>query len=333
MKYVILSPFGIRTGGPEACLQLSDALLKIGAETEIWWTTAEELGEFREYTATQKQIQPLNFPEKEHGFAEYDAYNYRPFTHYLTTDNITFILPEVYLSIIHLFLGNPIIVWWLSVDNAFPSLAGMNMNLLHHKSIRHVAQSFYAEKFLASLKIASEYLTDYTVTRHNETSLIPSEKRPLKIAINAGNKVISDLQHLSTLITQHNRDIEIVLIANMSREDVYTAFKTSRVFIDLGKFPGKDRMVREATLLGCNSIIGKSGAGANNIDFQIDDLYRINVFEYEQIAKLAAHMTLFPEIHSGNFKRINASIQEERKNFNNETLKLVYSAKNTNHEQ
>lgn len=321
MKFIILCPFGIRTGGPEACFQLSDSLLRQGFEAEMWLCEPADIIAFQEYNAKAIPGASFELPPKFHGIAEYDCYKYKPLTRYTPNDEVIFVLPETYIAAISLFLGKKIIVWWLSVDNAFKALGLINLNFLRHPTILHAAQSHYAKNFLCVLGLASYMLTDYTVVPQiNVESIF---QRPLKVALNAGGKVITNLNILSTLIEAHCPTVEIVRIAGLSREMVYEIFSTSRVFLDLGNFPGKDRMAREALLLGSTIILGSSGAGANESDFPIARMYRQNIYAYPIIAKLAAHMVSNPEAHFPQFNIAKQIINDEKTKFDAEVLEVA----------
>ncbi|ATE59442.1 hypothetical protein [Thauera sinica] len=321
MKFVILCPLGARTGGPEACFQLSDALLRLGFEAEMWLHEPADIIAFQEYNLDPVPGTPFELPAKAHGIEEYDPYRYEPFTRYSPEERVVFVLPEVYLSVISLFLGKEVMIWWLSVDNAFKALGGINLNFLRHPSIRHAAQSRYAEGFLQAVGLDPRRLTDYTVVPRGDAGAV--SQRPLRVALNAGNKVIVDLDAISALIEAYCPGVEIVRIAGLPREKVYEIFSTSRVFIDLGNFPGKDRMAREALLLGAAIILGNSGAGANEEDFPIARMYRPDVYAYPQIAGLAAHMALHPEAHASRFHSARQTFLDEKGNFDAEVLELA----------
>jgi len=321
MKFVILCPLGARTGGPEACFQLSDALLRLGFEAEMWLHEPADIIAFQEYRLNPAPQGSFEVPVKTHGIAEYEQYRYKPFIRYSSGERVVFVLPEVYLTVISLFLGVEVLIWWLSVDNAFKALGSINLNFLRHPSIRHAAQSSYAERFLGALGLEPLRLTDYSVIPGGGTETVAL--RPLRVALNAGNKVVVNLDAISALIEAYCPGVEIVRIAGLPRERVYEIFSTSRVFIDLGNFPGKDRMAREALLLGSAIILGRAGAGANEVDFPISAMYRPDVYAYPEIARLAAHMALHAEAHGSRFEVARRTFLDEKENFDAEVLEVA----------
>lgn len=322
MRVVILCPYGTRTGGPEACHQLSDALIRQGMAAEMWYLERQDV-EFLASMArngTRVGDIDLNVMTRENPIAEYSKYQFKPFTHAKAGESLVFVFPEVYLGLLQPFAGLPVVIWWLSVDNAFGALSTINLNVLRQPWIKHVAQSVYAAEFVKTLGLQAEMLTDYTVVAEGQP--LPLAERPLRVAVNAGPKVISDLPRLEGLLRDRCPALEFVPIKGMSREDVYQAFASSRLFIDLGTFPGKDRMAREALLLGANIIVAKAGAGAWNEDVPIPECYRVAIHDMEAVARLAAHMIQVPESHAPHFDTLRRICREERTRFFGEVVRV-----------
>jgi len=57
--------------------------------------------------------------------------------------------------------------------------------------------------------------------------------------------------------------------------------RKSKLYIDFGNHPGKDRFPREAVASGCCIITGKKGAARNEIDIPIKDCYKFNDIQSE----------------------------------------------------
>ena len=76
-------------------------------------------------------------------------------------------------------------------------------------------------------------------------------------------------------LMSYGGDIDFVPIINMSRSEVVELLKVSKVYIDFGFHPGKDRLPREAAYLGCCVIVGKRGSAANDIDVPIQERYKM----------------------------------------------------------
>ncbi len=262
----------------------------------------------------------VNVMARENPIPEYAHYEVRPFVHAKAGERIVFVFPEVYLGLLQPFVGLPSVIWWLSVDNAFGALSTINLNVLRQPWVSHVAQSAYAVEFVKTLGLQAEVLTDYTVVPVGEP--LPLADRPLRVAVNAGAKVIADLPSLEGLLRVRCPGVEFVPIKGMSREDVYQTFASCRLFIDLGTFPGKDRMAREAALLGANIIVAKAGAGAWYEDVPIPECYRVTVHDMEAVARLAAHMIQVPDAHAPHFGALRQICREERTQFFGEVVRV-----------
>lgn len=53
------------------------------------------------------------------------------------------------------------------------------------------------------------------------------------------------------------RELNFKPIINMTRDEVIRELQRAKVYIDFGNHPGKDRIPREAAILGCCAIVGK----------------------------------------------------------------------------
>ena len=71
-------------------------------------------------------------------------------------------------------------------------------------------------------------------------------------------------------------DLTWVPIQNMTTEEVHDLLKKSKVYIDFGNHPGKDRFPREAAISGCCIITGKRGSAKYYQDIPIPDTYKFD---------------------------------------------------------
>lgn len=321
MKYIILCPYGVRTGGPEALFQLSDSLIRNGFDAELWLIMPDEIASINEIVANKGQIfsQAFSLTDRSNVVLEYDKYKFKIFEKYEIGQDFVIVLPEVYSWMLPALLINKVLLWWLSVDNAFASLARFNLNYLRLPSITHAVQSVYAYGFTKSLGLESSYLSDYTVINNLD---IVSKCRLKKIAINAGQKVIFNLEKIIEILRQKCPDLKIEMISGLTRDQVYHAFSTSRLFVDLGNFPGKDRMVREAIMLGANVILSNSGAGMNNEDYGIPSLYRLSPYETDKLISLALHVINNPDAHAPMFDNSRGKIMQEKSIFDAQVIDI-----------
>jgi len=80
------------------------------------------------------------------------------------------------------------------------------------------------------------------------------------------------------------KDVKFVPLINMSRDEVIKTLQKAKVYIDFGNHPGKDRIPREAAILGCCVITGKRGSAAFFEDVPISDEYKFNDTEKNILA-------------------------------------------------
>lgn len=322
MKFVILAPLNVRTGGPEACFQLSDMMIRSGFDTQMW--LINHPADIPVFKGLLKQgavlaKSSLKVEENKNTVVEYSHYLVKAFDGHLSQEETVIIIPESYVWMLPLLAGLRVLVWWLSVDNAFEALSKINSNLLRAPLVRHAVQSAYARQFVRALGLQAGPLSDYTVVDASPTFGL--EARPMRAAINTGVKVNpQDLEQVIRGLRRQCPEVDIVPIVNLRRQQVYAAFSTSRLYIDLGNFPGKDRMAREALLLGANIMIHHAGAGAHAEDFALPETYRTLAHDAGHIAHLAAHMLEKPMAHAGQFERARALVLQEKNIFEGEVL-------------
>ena len=66
--------------------------------------------------------------------------------------------------------------------------------------------------------------------------------------------------HLTKKIIKRLPEFTFIPLINCTREQLSALFSKSKIYIDFGNHPGKDRMPREAALNNCCIIVGKNGA-------------------------------------------------------------------------
>ena len=286
MKTIILIPLGSRTGGPEALHQLSHALLEQGHDAVVWYVLPSDIEGIKDlYSRGQLTNETiLDIGHRPSDIDEYKSYKTVTETHIQLSKDMCFVIPEVYIELVKYFDFCKNLVWWLSVDNAFGYLANgqVNLNYLRKNNCFHGYQSNYAKKFLDAIQLTQSYpLSDHTPKF--EVSMPARSKN--SVSINAGGKVIFDVEQLAKEI-QETCECEVYLLKNMPRKQVYESLESSKLYIDLANFPGKDRMPREAMLRGACVFVTASGAGYSN-DFELPKEFIFDVNEINMIAASA----------------------------------------------
>jgi len=133
----------------------------------------------------------------------------------------------------------------------------------------NLCQSHYAMNFLKNFSINNiTYLSDYLNQEFFvETSYIDKKK---DIVVYNPKKGFS----FTEKIIKHAPKIKFVPLINMTRQQVIETLQKTKVYIDFGNHPGKDRLPREAAILGCCVITGKRGSAKYFEDVSIPEEYK-----------------------------------------------------------
>jgi hypothetical protein len=142
----------------------------------------------------------------------------------------------------------------------------------------YLVQSYYAFQHFNKLN-PKYFLSDYLNRSFLEIKTDLSNKENIvtynpKKGFSFTRKIISSA-----------KNIKFVPLVNMTRNEVIKTLQRAKVYIDFGNHPGKDRLPREAAILGCCVITGKRGSAAFFEDVPIPDEYKFEDKE-ENIPKI-----------------------------------------------
>lgn len=220
------------------------------------------------------------------------------------------IVPEVFsgLSVLTKYKNIRKGIWFLSVDNYyfsrlsktdffFQRLFNKSMKLLHLPPLFEI----YSEKNLKRLVNKYDYrndlllkTADFYMTNTYRGLAWFKELKPLYYLSEYLNfeflKIDPDLSEKQNIVAYNPKkgiaftkkiissakDIKFVPIINMSRDEVIRTLQRAKVYIDFGNHPGKDRIPREAAILGCCVITGKRGSAAFFEDVSIPEEYKFD---------------------------------------------------------
>lgn len=142
----------------------------------------------------------------------------------------------------------------------------------------YLSQSYYSMNHFKELK-PNYYLSDFLNEKFLEIQTDLSQKENI-VAYNP-KKGFSFTKKL----IEKGKTIKFVPLVNMSRDEVIKTLQKAKVYIDFGNHPGKDRIPREAAVLGCCVITGKRGSAAFYEDVPISEEYKFDDKE-ENIPKI-----------------------------------------------
>ena len=199
----------------------------------------------------------------------------------------TAVCPETEIDVMNKLQNqfSVIYIWWLSVDNYYGSgkiqtgmLRSIYRRYKHNKNLklfgksRHLVQSQYASDYLRNeLKISEsiERLSDYLNLDYIENVNVDLQKKENCILYNP-KKGIEFTTKLMAAIPEYRW----IALEGFSNIEMKKTMAKSKLYIDFGNHPGKDRIPREAAINYCCVITGMRGAAANDIDIPIKKMYK-----------------------------------------------------------
>lgn len=245
------------------------------------------------------------------------------------------IIGETFQFFLPIFKRMKKIIWWLSVDNFFAAekskyamlyapfgMRWKRYNMFSSQYI-HCCQSEYARLFLAekgiinNVYMLSDYLSkEFLINTRNEFAKM--KKNQIVYNPKKGKEFTQKLIQAKPEFTwiplqgyTHNEMIEIMM--------------QSKVYIDFGNHPGKDRIPREAVMCGCCIITGKRGSAQNSVDVLIDEKYKFSEGGEDVGAILEKINYCFENYEQcrGDFDNYRERTKHEQEIFNKEVLQLV----------
>lgn len=276
----IYCPANSATGGPEALHQLGYHLNLLGFKAVMF------------YYDKQEGVSPVN--------PVYQIYNVSYVNFVEDKASNILITPESNLA--PLFDKNikniRKVIWWLSVDNYKTVLQNHikdkqhknffklrlrvghfnipTIQTLKRKKAINIRHSYYSQHFLEQngLKVAGK-ISDYM----NATFFDSVDELAKKEDIIIYNKVKNG-EFLDEIIRQ-TPDLNWKPLIGMATAEVAQWMNKSKLYIDFGYHPGKERMPREACIMRCCLIVGLDGSAKFDMDMPIDACYRFEKEERE----------------------------------------------------
>lgn len=322
MKIVILIPHGARTGGPEALHQLSDAMLHNSVNCIVWYVLPSDIETLKRLHGNNllRQGLVLDLGDRYCIVSEYEKYKARIENKISLDDDTIFIIPEVYVELTVLLANFRMVLWWLSVDNTFNYIGALNLNHLRRQRLWHACQSKYAYNFTQQLGLPNTtMLSDYTPLEdfyEYSTKTI--------ISISGLPKVVFDVESISKNITEES-GLPVKIVRGMSRSEVYSVLNESLVYVDLGSFPGKDRLPREALLRNCCVIATDAGAAR---EFLLPDELYCPVGEIEFLVNKIVRLSKSCDLYRSELETAKSAIKREKEIFFSEVCSLISKLKN-----
>ncbi len=330
-KIYILAPAKTSTGGPECLHQLAFYINKIFKVQTFMYYLPNDTRHPTHKNFKHYKISYASFIEDQ-------------------KDNIL-IMPEhyMYLKLGLKYSNIQKVIWWLSIDNyfgfkfhyqnkkiirsiikiPFKLINTFNkitnfyfgvftyhdylkvfykfINLNQQKEIKqalfHLVQSYYAYNFLKEKIKNLFFLYDFQNKKLLESSKKIKKKQNIICYSHKSNEFIQLLKKSS-----NNKFIEL---KGFSSKDIIKIFNKTKVYIDFGYHPGKDKMPREAVLFNNCIIANFKGSASNKFDIPIANKFKFKL-KYNEIDKINFTIKKF-------FNNYNVEI----KNFDNYKKKVL----------
>ena len=317
--FVVCFP-NVVTGGPELLHQFVDELRLIGHEAYIVYYPFD---------------QTYQCPEP---YQCYDA----PQSQLLDEPDALVVIPETATWIGRQIKKARVAVWWLSVDNYLEhygeskikdffrnrkgfvrprNLSQRKIPIYSMKKYIHFFQSEYARDFLSRRGLSGSMLTDYLsdVYLDGADNVNLSEKQNI-ICFNPKKGV-----KRTDALGSSYPEFKFVPIEGLNRDGVYELLCRSKIYIDFGNHPGKDRLPREAAAAGCCVITGRQGSARNSIDVPLPQRFKLDDSGDGYIAAFGPLVrTVFSDF-SGAYRELaeyREKIKQEKANFKLEVRAL-----------
>ena len=197
-------------------------------------------------------------------------------------------------------------IWWLSVDNFFVSDLS-SPDIFSAAGFRHAYQSHYAKDFLEKKGLDSIFpLFDYIS--------IPISTPPQKKDVVCYNPK-KGFEVTEKIIEKLGNCFMFRALEKMTGAEISSTLAESKIYIDFGAHPGKDRIPREAVLNDNIVLTSRKGAAAFFDDVPIGDTYK---FDCSDIDGICSKINDAMERHGAmlsDFKRYADSIRGQKDEF------------------
>jgi len=263
-QFVVVCPGRFVTGGPEALHQLCHHLNQVpGVDASIHYTGGLDDSVVAEYWPHYEvQAEPSPFVEG---------------ASIVVPNNVD---PRAF----RVSGGGRKWVWWLAGKRTLP---------LHvFGDCHHAFQSEYARRRLERLGYRGLMLTDYL--RATFDAGAPADPKEDLIAYN-GTK--SALQ--MTRIRLARPRLACVPIRGLSHDEVRAVLARAKVYVDFGPHPGRDRMPREAALLGCVVVTNREGSAGLPEDVPLPEELKVEAADIRGAAeRVQQALADYPRLHA-----------------------------------
>jgi hypothetical protein len=354
-KVAIACPKGAKTGGPEALHQLCRAIQDLGIDAFLVDTgnSNSEVDEYKKYGVRWKSFEELKWadflivPETLSTLpgSWIEVFSGKVVLWWLSVDNSSYCDARHFESKTH-----PLPEQWQTVPSMLEQIKGVFARLLESgktfaqlmvsghrdqtqiplfpQSCLHIAQSIYAQDWVAKHLGARPFLvSDYIWAIPSKSAggqnftRFDNRKEVAIVAYNPakGGDLVRLVQKFS------RKDIEFVPLKGMSGGEISDWLRVADLYLDLGHFPGRDRMPREAALANCPVLLARRGSARHFGDFPIsnDYLMSLDVESPQSVAARIDDMLKQRDSALSNQKMFANTVKKSKQNFDSEVKAWV----------
>ena len=288
------------------------------------------------------------------------AFNVPYITHIEDSRQNILVVPEAYTSLLHEYRFVTKMVYWLGIyfyfkkpPYRFPlsiklirkifagsSYFGTSKNQFHalsqkvnfwgkkndpiwHKEIIHMSNSYYAAEFIKLMNNEDVNVLHNPVRNEfYQQKISPVREKKILFGTKTPNSIIRKVR-------KEFIDFECIKLKRIPSAEIKKLYSESMLFIELGHFPGRNRMPREAVVSGCVIITSLTGSASYSNDMQLPGYYKLNTnsdYMAELIIKIKA-ITGDYAVHYSHMQTYIDSLIRERNNFNAEVATIFKQIK------
>lgn len=239
----MLCPLSYVTGGTEALHQLVDAINGCGGKAYIVYYIGSRLG--------VRAPKPLKL----------QVYDAPVVTSVKDVPENQIVVPEVDSHLLSLFANCRKSIWWLSFNHFGQGVFHFDANIIHYCQSRYV-HSELKVRGISNLAMLSDYIH------------LRERQKPVSKLDMITYSVVKSKNNYQGLIDELSLKYKVLEIKGLSSKKINQILGRSKVFLDFGPQPGKDRLPREAASHDNIVLTTNQGAARHFEDIGIDNEFK-----------------------------------------------------------
>jgi hypothetical protein len=253
-KIYVLAPSGRMAGGIESLHQAAYNLRRLGIDAKM-----------------------VLYPDVTNPVIPDPYRKYEPVTTDIIEDHAhnMVIIPETFIDpLLDQFKNIRKIIWWLSTENFVVKVRGGHPGVewIRERPFFNLVQSAHTRNFLLTQNVAVHgYLSG-----HINSIFLKEYGKEIK---KTSNSILYNPKkgiEFTTRIIAAMPGSVWTPIDNMTPPEIKEVLAASKVYVDFGNHPGRDRLPREATMMKCCIITGRRGTAAFYEDLPIPSEFKFD---------------------------------------------------------